>query len=60
MNLCTLKKKCISTLKMKIKTKYNIYLMKKKTKKYFNYILRNIRKYKKEKKKKQKLKIITK
>ena len=51
MNLCTLKKKCISTLKMKIKTKYNIYLMKKKTKKYFNYILRNIRKYKKEKKK---------
>jgi hypothetical protein len=58
MNLCTLKKKCISSLKMKIKTKYNFFLMKKKTKKYFNYILRNIRKYKKQKK--QKLKTIIK
>jgi hypothetical protein len=59
MNLCTLKKKCISTLKNKLKNKYHVFLMKKKTKKYFGYILRNVRKYKRQKKK-QKLNVINK
>jgi hypothetical protein len=58
MNLCTLKKKCILNLKTKIKNKYNVFLMKKKTKKYFGYILRNVRKYKRQKKKQ--LKVINK
>jgi len=49
MTLCTLKKKCMLNLKKKIKHKYNVFLMKKKTKKYFGYILRNIRKHKKKK-----------
>jgi len=48
MKLCTLKKKCIMALKKKINNKYNFFLMKKKTKKYFGYIVRNLRKNKKK------------
>ena len=47
MTLCTLKKKSVSTLKNKLKTKYKIFLMKKKTKKYYRYIFWNLRKKKK-------------
>jgi hypothetical protein len=48
MTLCTLKKKSLITLKKKLKNKYNFFLMKKKTKKYFGYIVRNLRKHKKK------------
>lgn len=48
MALCNLKKKCLLTLKKKLKNKYNFVLMKKKTKKYFGYIVRNLRKNKKK------------
>jgi hypothetical protein len=49
MTLCTLKKKCLLTLKKKLKNKYNFFLMKKKTKKYFGYIVRSLRRNKRKK-----------
>jgi hypothetical protein len=48
MTLCTLKKKCLITLKKKLKNKHTFFLLKKKTKKYFGYIVRNLRKNKKK------------
>ena len=46
MTLCTLKKKCLINLKKKLKKKHNFFLIKKKTKKYFGYIVRNLKKTK--------------
>ena len=47
MTLCTLKKKSVSTLKNKLKIKHKIFLIKKKTKKYYRYISWNLRKKRK-------------